>query len=210
DLELLLRYHRHAASARALEMVTLTLEKMAAGGIHDQVGGGFHRYATDAAWQVPHFEKMLYDNAQLAVLYLEAYQLTKRDDLAAVTRGILDYVGREMTAPDGGFYAATDADSEGVEGKFFVWTPAEIRAALDAPHAEAALAYYAVTEPGNFHGKNILHVAAPLPRSRPSSASSPPGCASCSMKRGRNSTPSASAACHLTRTRISSPAGTAS
>src|SRR2546426_250411 len=163
DLELLLRYHRHAASARALERVPLTLEKMAAGGIHDQVGGGFHRYATDAAWQVPHFEKMLYDNAQLAVSYLEAYQLTKRDDFAAVTRDILDYVGREMTAPDGGFYAATDADSEGVEGKFFVWTPAEIRAALDAPHAEAVLAYYAVTEPGNFHGKNILHVAAPLP-----------------------------------------------
>ncbi len=163
DLELLLRYHRHAASARALEMVTLTLEKMAAGGIHDQIGGGFHRYATDAAWQVPHFEKMLYDNAQLAVLYLEAYQLTKRDDFAAVTRDVLDYAGREMTAPAGGFYAATDADSEGVEGKFFVWTPAEIRAALDATRADAVIAYYGVTEPGNFHGKNILHVAAPLP-----------------------------------------------
>ena len=167
DLELLLRYHRHAASARALEMVTLTLEKMAAGGIHDQIGGGFHRYATDAAWQVPHFEKMLYDNAQLAALYLAAFQITKREDFAAVTRDILDYVGREMTAPDGGFYAATDADSEGVEGKFFVWTPAEIRAALDAPHADAVLAYYGVTEPGNFHGRNILHVAAPLPEVAP-------------------------------------------
>jgi hypothetical protein len=163
DLELLLRYHRRAGNARALEMVTLTLEKMAAGGIHDQVGGGFHRYATDAAWQVPHFEKMLYDNAQLAVLYLETYQITNRDQFAAVTRDILDYVGREMTSPDGGFHAATDADSEGVEGKFFVWTPAEIRAALDAAQADAVLAYYGVTEPGNFHGKSILHVAAPLP-----------------------------------------------
>jgi hypothetical protein len=161
-LEFLLRYHRHAENARALEMVTLTLEKMAAGGIHDHVGGGFHRYATDAAWQVPHFEKMLYDNAQLAAVYLAAYQVTKRDDFADVTRDILDYVGREMTAPEGGFYAATDADSEGTEGKFFVWTPAEVRAALDAPHADAVLAYYSVTERGNFHGKNILHIAAPL------------------------------------------------
>src|SRR2546428_13937228 len=93
---------------------------MAACGNHDQAGVGFHRYATDAAWQVPHFEKMLYDNAQLAVLYLEAYQITKRDDFAAVTRDILDYVGREMTAVDGGFYAPTDADSEGAAGEFFL------------------------------------------------------------------------------------------
>jgi len=163
DLEFLLRYHRHAGNVRALEMVTLTLEKMAAGGIHDHAGGGFHRYATDAAWQVPHFEKMLYDNAQLAALYLAAYQVTGRGDFAAVTRDVLDYVGREMTAPEGGFYAATDADSEGAEGRFFVWTPAQIRAALDAAHAEAVLAYYGVTAPGNFHGKNILHVTAPLP-----------------------------------------------
>jgi hypothetical protein len=99
---------------------------MAAGGIHDQVGGGFHLFA-------------------------------------AVTHDILDYVGREMAAPDGGFYSATDADSQGVEGKFFVWTPAEIRAALDAPHADAVLAYYGVTGAGNFHGTNILHVVAPLP-----------------------------------------------
>ncbi|MFN8544491.1 MAG: thioredoxin domain-containing protein [Candidatus Binatia bacterium] len=163
DLELLLRYHRHVASARALDMVTLTLEKMAAGGIHDHVGGGFHRYATDATWQVPHFEKMLYDNAQLAAVYLAAYQVTKRDEFADMTRDILDYVGREMTAPEGGFYAATDADSEGAEGKFFVWTPAEVRAALDGPHADVVLADYGVTDKGDFHGKNILHVTAPLP-----------------------------------------------
>jgi uncharacterized protein YyaL (SSP411 family) len=162
DIDFLLRYYSHVGSAHALEMVSLTLQKMAAGGIHDQVGGGFHRYATDPAWQVPHFEKMLYDNAQLAALYLAAFQITKREDFADVTRDILDYVGREMTAPEGGFYAAADADSEGVEGKFFVWTPAEIRAALDAAHAEAVLAYYGVTEQGNFHGKNILHVAAPF------------------------------------------------
>src|SRR5439155_12804187 len=162
DLELLLRYHRHAASARALEMVTLTLEKMAAGGIHDQVGGGFHRYATDAAWQVPHFEKMLYDNAKLAAVYLAAWQATRREEFATVTRDILDYVGREMTAPERGFWSATDADSEGVEGKFFVWTPAEIRDVLDVPHAAAALAYYGVSQPGNFHGRSILHAARPL------------------------------------------------
>src|SRR5207302_8651231 len=125
ELEGLCRSLRDAAEPRALEMVTLTLEKMAAGGIHDQIGGGFHRYATDPAWQVPHFEKLLYDNAQLAVLYLAAYQITHREEFADVTRDILDYVGREMTAPDGGFYAATDADSEGKEGKYFVWTPAE-------------------------------------------------------------------------------------
>jgi hypothetical protein len=164
DLEFLLRYHRRTRDPHALEMVTLTLEKMAAGGIHDQVGGGFHRYATDAAWQVPHFEKMLYDNAQLAGLYLAAWQVTKRHALAAVVRDILDYVGREMTAPEGGFYTATDADSEGEEGKFFVWTPAEVRAVLDAEHARAVLAFYEVTEAGNFHGRNILHVPRPETR----------------------------------------------
>jgi hypothetical protein len=161
-LDFLLRYHRRTSNARALEMVTLTLEKMAAGGIHDQVGGGFHRYATDAAWQVPHFEKMLYDNAQLARLYVAAYQVTRREPLARVARDVLDYVAREMTAPGGGFYAASDADSEGEEGRFFLWTPAEIRAVLDAPQAEAVLAYYAVSESGNFAGRNILHVSRPL------------------------------------------------
>ena len=158
ELDFLLRYHRRTADPHALEMVTLTLEKMAAGGIHDQVGGGFHRYATDAAWQVPHFEKMLYDNAQLAAVYLAAWQATRREDFAAVTRDILDYVGRDMTAPERGFWSATDADSEGVEGKFFVWTPAEIRAVLDGRHAAAVLGYYGVTEAGHFHGRSILHV----------------------------------------------------
>src|SRR5207247_2099384 len=114
----------------ALAMATATLECMAAGGIHDQLGGGFHRYATDAQWRVPHFEKMLYDNAQLAGLYLEAFQATGREEFAGVARQTLDYVAREMTSPEGGFYSASDADSAGGEGAYFVWTGAEIDAAI--------------------------------------------------------------------------------
>jgi uncharacterized protein YyaL (SSP411 family) len=140
-------------------MASLTLEKMAAGGIYDQIGGGFHRYATDAEWLVPHFEKMLYDNALLAVAYLEAYQVTARADFARVARETLSYVLAEMTAPSGGFYSATDADSDGVEGQFFVWTEAEIRAVLgDGPPADRFVRYYGVTSTGNFDGRNILHV----------------------------------------------------
>ena len=161
ELDFLLRYQRRTGSAEARHMVELTLERMAAGGIHDQVGGGFHRYATDARWQIPHFEKMLYDNAQLATLYLAAWQVTGRDDFAAVVRDVLDYLARDMSAADGGFWAASDADSEGEEGKFFTWTPAEVRGALDAPHAAAALAWWDVTEHGDFHGRNVLHVARP-------------------------------------------------
>src|SRR4029450_8446506 len=112
-LALLLRYHRRTGSAAARDMVVRTLDAMAAGGIHDQLAGGFHRYATDAAWQVPHFEKMLYDNALLATVYLEASQATGRQDLADVARRTLDWLARDMTAPGGGFYAAVDADSEG-------------------------------------------------------------------------------------------------
>jgi uncharacterized protein YyaL (SSP411 family) len=162
ELEFLLRYHRRTASAPALAMVTRTLERMAAGGIHDQIGGGFHRYAIDAAWQVPHFEKTLADNAQLASVYVAAWQVTRREDFAAVARDVLDWLGREMTAPGGGLYAATDADSDGEEGRFYVWTPAQIRDALDAPHADAVIAYFGVTEQGNFRGRTILHVERPL------------------------------------------------
>ena len=161
-LAFLLRYHRRTGDQRALEMVIRTLDAMATGGIHDHVGGGFHRYSTDRRWLVPHFEKMLYDNALLTVAYLEAYQVTGRADFAAVARGILAYVEREMTAPSGGFYAASDADSEGEEGKFFVWTPAQIRAVLPPEQAELALAYFTVTETGNFDGHNILHTPRPL------------------------------------------------
>jgi hypothetical protein len=157
-LEFLLRYHRHGYNARALEMVELTLEKMAYGGMYDQVGGGFHRYSTDAFWLVPHFEKMLYDNALLARLYLHAYQLTRRPLYRRITQEILDYVLREMTDPNGGFYSAQDADSEGEEGKFFVWTPDEIRAALGSAEGDIVGGFFGVTEAGNFEGKNILNV----------------------------------------------------
>ena len=162
ELEFLLRYSRRTGDLQAQALVVKTLEAMAAGGIHDHLGGGFHRYATDRQWLVPHFEKMLYDNALLTVAYLEAYQVTGREDLAQVARDILRYVEREMTAPEGAFYSATDADSEGEEGKFFVWTPTEIEKVLGPQQAKLFNAYYGVTEQGNFQGKNILHVARPL------------------------------------------------
>ncbi len=160
-LELLLRYHRRTGDGHALEMVTRTLTAMAAGGIYDQIGGGFHRYATDARWLVPHFEKMLNDNAQLASLYLDAYQVAGREDFARVARQTLDYAGREMTAASGAFFSATDADSPAPaghdqEGYFFTWTPAEIDAALEPGDARAARAYFGVTDSGNFEGRNIL------------------------------------------------------
>ena len=155
--EFMLRYHQHGFNPRALEMVQLTLQKMAYGGIYDQVGGGFHRYSTDAYWLVPHFEKMLYDNALLVRLYLHAWQITSNPLYRRITEETLDYVLREMTDTAGGFYSAQDADSEGVEGKFFVWTPDELRAAL-GPDAELVMGYYGVTDRGNFEGANILNV----------------------------------------------------
>src|SRR5438128_1455949 len=166
-LRFLLRYHRRTGDEQALRMATLTLEKMAAGGVHDQVGGGFHRYATDARWLVPHFEKMLYDNALLALAYLDAYQATGREDFAGIVRDILGYVARDMTAPGGAFYAATDADSPGADGRaeegwFFTWTPAEVEAAVGADRAPLAIAFYGVTPDGNFHGRSILSTPKPL------------------------------------------------
>ena len=161
---LLLRYHRRADSSRALAFVTNTLEHMARGGIYDHLAGGFHRYATDERWLVPHFEKMLYDNAQLASLYLEAYQVTGRLDFARVARETLDYVVREMTAPVGGFYSATDADSEGEEGLFFVWMAGELRSILDEGEYVVVRSHYGVTEEGNFEGSNILNVTQPIER----------------------------------------------
>ena len=161
--EFLLRYNRHGFNARALEMVELTLQKMAYGGMYDQVGGGFHRYSTDSYWLVPHFEKMLYDNALLARLYLHAWQVTGNALYRRITEETLDYVLREMTDAAGGFYSAQDADSEGVEGKFFVWTPDELRPLL-GDDADLVMGYYGVTERGNFEGANILNV--PLPPDR--------------------------------------------
>ena len=157
-LELLLRYYQHGFSQRALEMVNLTLENMAHGGIYDQIGGGFHRYSTDAYWLVPHFEKMLYDNALLARLYLHAYQATGRPLYRRITEETLDYVLREMTDPQGGFYSAQDADSEGEEGKFFVWTPEEFQSALGEDDGNLIGGYFGLTDAGNFEGKTILNI----------------------------------------------------
>jgi uncharacterized protein YyaL (SSP411 family)/aryl-alcohol dehydrogenase-like predicted oxidoreductase len=165
SLSLLLRCHRRFADERALEMVRKTLDEMARGGMYDQVGGGFHRYSVDDHWLVPHFEKMLYDNAQLAKVYLEGHQATGDAFYSRVAAEILDYVLREMTAPFGGFYSATDADSEGEEGKFFVWTPDEVRAALgDEEKARRFCAYYDITERGNWEGKSIPNTSRTGPR----------------------------------------------
>jgi len=156
SLELLLRYHKRTKNEKALEMVTKTCQKMANGGIYDQLGGGFHRYTVDAVWLVPHFEKMLYDNAQLAKIYLHVYQITKDEFYKRIAVETLEYVKREMLDPRGGFYTAQDADSEGVEGKFFVWTPEEIEALL-GEDAQVFNFYYDVSEEGNFEEKNILN-----------------------------------------------------
>jgi uncharacterized protein YyaL (SSP411 family) len=153
---LFLRAWEISSEASFLDMVRTTLQRMAAGGINDQIGGGFHRYSVDARWLVPHFEKMLYDNALLVRLYLEGHQATGDPALAQVAVETLDYVRREMTHPDGGFYAAQDADSEGVEGKFFVWTPEEVTATVGAENAEIVCRFYDVTDAGNFEHKNIL------------------------------------------------------
>ena len=157
-LEFVLRFHARSGVPLALEMVEYTLDKMAAGGIHDQIGGGFHRYSTDAFWLVPHFEKMLYDNALLARLYIHAFQVTANDEFRRTAERIIDYVIREMTSPDDGFYSAQDADSEGVEGKFFVWRPEHLKQVLGADDAAIVTDFYGVTEEGNFEGMSILHV----------------------------------------------------
>jgi uncharacterized protein len=159
-VRLLLRHHRRTTDPQSLHMAVFTLERMAAGGIHDQLGGGFHRYSTDAEWLVPHFEKMLYDNALLAVAYAEAWQVTGRRDLARVARQTLDYLVRELTSPEGGLWSATDADSEGEEGRFFVWDADELRDLLGGDFDRFA-AFHGVTAAGNFEGRNILFVPRP-------------------------------------------------
>ncbi len=166
-IRLLLRYHRRTGDRRCLDMATNTLTKMAAGGIYDHVAGGFHRYSTDHHWLVPHFEKMLYDNALLVRAYLDGFLVTGDADFARVARETLDYVLREMTSPEGLFYSATDADSIGPdghmdEGYYFTWTPDEIREALEAPLATLVLDYYNVRDRGNFEGRSILHTPMPL------------------------------------------------
>jgi hypothetical protein len=167
NLDYLLRYYTHTRNADVLNVITFTLEKMARGGIYDQIGFGFHRYSVDEQWLVPHFEKMLYDNSQLARVYLHAYQVTQNPFFAEICQQILTYVEREMLDPSGGFYSTQDADSEGEEGKFFLWTPDEFRAILQGKLPDetisALMNYWDVTRSGNFEGKNILHVEAENP-----------------------------------------------
>ena len=150
------RQQRHPDPALRAALTT-TLTRMADGGMYDQIGGGFHRYSVDADWLVPHFEKMLYDNAQLLSTYLDAWLLFRDSRYHEVADQTASYIHREMTDPAGGFYSATDADSDGEEGTFFVWTPDEIRSALPVEDADRIIALYAVTPGGNFEGKSILH-----------------------------------------------------
>ncbi len=162
NLDFLLQRYAHTGDRAALEAATFALRKMAGGGIYDQLGGGFHRYSTDSHWLVPHFEKMLYDNAQLARTYLHAWQITNDVMFRRIVEETLDYVLREMTAPEGGFYSTQDADSEGHEGRFFLWTPSEVKAILGEEDGRLFCAYYGLTEQGNFReggaGANVLHV----------------------------------------------------
>lgn len=166
SLFFLLRYWRRTGNERALEIVERTLQAMQHGGVYDHIGFGFHRYATDRGWLVPHFEKMLYDQALIVMAYIEAYQATRKEEFADTAREIFTYILRDMTAPSGGFYSAEDADSEGEEGKFYLWTEEEIKKSLSEEEAEFALKIFNVQKDGNFTeeitghktGKNILHL----------------------------------------------------
>lgn len=170
NLSFLLRYWQRTGEAKALEIVSHTLDAMGQGGMFDQVGFGFHRYSTDREWLLPHFEKMLYDQALLAIAYLDAYQAGKQPSHATKAQEIFTYVLRDMTDEDGGFYSAEDADSEGEEGKFYVWTTEELRRVLTPANAEIAIKVYSALDDGNFHdeatrektGTNILHLTKPL------------------------------------------------
>ncbi len=158
-IEFLLRRYRRNGDGLARDMALHALDHMAAGGIYDQVGGGFHRYAVDAHWLVPHFEKMLYDNVLLIRTYTIAWLLTQRDRYRRVAEQTIDFLLREMSHPEGGLFSSLDADSEGHEGKFYVWTPAEIEQALEDPVlVKLALERYGATERGNFEGTNVLHL----------------------------------------------------
>ncbi len=156
-LELFLRHYRNSKNLRFLEMVSNTLTKMAEGGIYDHLGGGFHRYSVDEKWLVPHFEKMLYDNAQLIRIYAQVLCITQEPLFASVAEETLDYLLGEMFHPEGGFYSTQDADSEGEEGKFFVWSSDEVTRILGEEVGEIFCRIYDVSELGNFEGKNILH-----------------------------------------------------
>ncbi|UGV41470.1 thioredoxin domain-containing protein [Methanococcoides orientis] len=166
NLMYLLRYWNRSGDERALKIVEKTLSAMRSGGIYDHIGFGFHRYSTDSTWLVPHFEKMLYDQGMLAIAYSEAYQATGKPEFAETVREIFEYVERYMTSPEGGFYCAEDADSEGVEGKFYGWDIEEIKEILEEADAELFIDHFNVEKSGNFldestrqrTGKNILHI----------------------------------------------------
>jgi uncharacterized protein len=162
DLRVLLRHHARTGDAAALRNARLTLDKMARGGVYDHLGGGFARYSTDERWLAPHFEKMLYDNALLGTTYLEAFQLTRDPEYARVARETLDYILGRMTSPEGGFYSTEDADSEGVEGKYYVWKLAEILEVLGPEHGKTFATVYDVTEHGNWEETNILNLPRPI------------------------------------------------
>lgn len=159
-MRLLLRIAQRTDDKHAIKMVASTLEAMARGGIYDHLGGGFHRYSTDSIWLVPHFEKMLYDQAALATVYIEGYQVTQNEVFESVTRGVLDYVLQDMTGAQGGFYSAEDADSEGAEGTFYVWSDVELKKVLTHEEYQQVIKIFGVTPQGNFEltGKNILHL----------------------------------------------------
>jgi hypothetical protein len=166
----MLRYWKRSGDEKSIEMVEKTLQAMREGGIYDQIGFGFHRYATDREWLVPHFEKMLYDQAMLTLAYLETYQATGKGLYRETAEEIFTYVLRDMTSPEGGFYSAEDADSEGVEGKFYVWPEKEIRQRLDKDEADLIIHAFHVKKEGNFSeeatgkstGENILHLGKPI------------------------------------------------
>jgi uncharacterized protein YyaL (SSP411 family) len=162
DLRVLLRQHARTGDAHALHMATHTLDKMARGGIYDHLGGGFARYSTDERWLAPHFEKMLYDNALLSTVYLEAFQVTGDPEYARVARETMDYILGRMTSPEGPFYATEDADSEGVEGKYYVWSLEEIQQILGLERAKEFASVYDVSETGNWEHQNILNLPRPI------------------------------------------------
>jgi uncharacterized protein len=161
QLTFLLRSHLRTGSSVFRNAVEHTLDKMACGGIYDQLGGGFHRYSVDGRWLVPHFEKMLYDNALLSRIYMDAYLLTKKPLYRRIVEETLDYILREMTSPEGGFYSSQDADSEGQEGKYFVWRPSEVAALLGREDSDLFCRYFDITPQGNFEGSSILNIPRP-------------------------------------------------
>ncbi len=162
-LEFLLRYYQERGADQALDMTLHTMRRMASGGMYDQLGGGFARYSVDGEWRVPHFEKMLYDQGQLVAAYADAWRISRDADLERAIRHTIEYLERDLMHPDGPFYSAEDADSEGEEGTFYVWTLEQLRDILSPEGLEAVRLYYGITDAGNFeHGKNVLHTSSTI------------------------------------------------